>query len=45
MSRSEANGLELVQLHRLTQRRGGFVKSRDLCIVAEGGARRHARWG
>lgn len=33
------DGVELVQIHRSTQRWGGYVKSWDLCFVAEGAAR------
>lgn len=33
------DGVELVQIHRSTQRWSGYVKSWDLCFVAEGAAR------
>lgn len=33
------DGVELVQIHRSTQRWSGYVKSWDLCFVAEGSAR------
>ncbi|MCK6523146.1 helix-turn-helix domain-containing protein [Myxococcota bacterium] len=33
------DGVELVQIHRSTQRWSGYVKTWDLCFVAEGSAR------